>query len=508
MTSANVSDVPVLMNLGQTQVQSAAKSDQSSGNFQDLMFHSISFTDFRTSNRDLNNSQQITIPQQQIQPMDAAKKIPQAAEEGPKNLNAETVSAGQDAIEEFSQKTNELLEESLDVTEEEIATAMETLGLTYLDLLNPANLTKLISELNSQDNVSLLVSDTVSNLLDQVQSLGAEMVETSQMTIETLKDVEMFTGEIVPMDGNDISQDVVNIPSNEQPMVGHEVMPQEGVAMEMQTPKDAPMDGPGEELLHDFPMDEETEVPKVLVKESNVEVDETNDLADEVEGGLKNLMKETGNTAQNETNSARDQMMGKQHSTSSQPTTPSTEAPVGPTFTATAEQVQATVERTTYTSGIDTRDIIQQIVNNAKVTISQQVTSMEMELNPQNLGRMILNVAENDGKVTAHITLQNEAVRQAMEYQMSVLKDNLNQQGIKVEAVEVSVGTHEFERNLEEGQNQPNQQQPEESKPFASTRRSNINLNQMDELADTLSEEETLVARMMKDAGNSINFTA
>ena len=90
---------------------------------------------------------------------------------------------------------------------------------------------------------------------------------------------------------------------------------------------------------------------------------------------------------------------------------------------------------------------------------------------------------------------------------MAVLKENLNQQGIKVEAVEVSVGTHEFERNLEEGQMQQSNQQTKEH-AASQTRRTNINLNQMDDMDEMLSEAEALVASMMKDAGNSVNFTA
>jgi flagellar hook-length control protein FliK len=76
-----------------------------------------------------------------------------------------------------------------------------------------------------------------------------------------------------------------------------------------------------------------------------------------------------------------------------------------------------------------------------------------------------------------------------------------------VEAVEVSVGTHEFERNLEEGQMQQSNQQTEE-RAASQTRRTNINLNQIDDMDEMLSEAEALVASMMKDEGNSVNFTA
>jgi flagellar hook-length control protein FliK len=94
-----------------------------------------------------------------------------------------------------------------------------------------------------------------------------------------------------------------------------------------------------------------------------------------------------------------------------------------------------------------------------------------------------------------------------METQMAVIKENLNQQGIKVEAVEVSVGTHEFERNLEEGQTKQ-EQASDQSQQGSAPRRTNINLNNLDELSGLMTDEEALVASMMRDAGNSINFTA
>ena len=108
--------------------------------------------------------------------------------------------------------------------------------------------------------------------------------------------------------------------------------------------------------------------------------------------------------------------------------------------------------------------------------------------------------------MSAQIFTQNEAVKEALEQQIVTLKENMNQAGVKVDAVEVSVGSHEFERNLEQEAKQDERQAEEQERASQSTRR--INLNELDELGGVMSEEESLVAQMMAEQGNSIDYTA
>ena len=512
MTSANVSDVPILLNFGQTQVQSAAKSDNSFGNFQDLMTKNTSFVNLPAATGEVQMPQQNAISNLQTANYDAAKKVPQSNDQG--NQDAKkfaTMTEEQQSVKDFADKTNAVLEEALDVTEEEIVTAMENLGLCYMDLLDPNNLTRLVSELSNEDTISLLVSNTVTDILDQVQQLGIDLLSTVDADVTTLKNVELFADGFAPVSEEEIPNLIENI---QQTTVTEEVIPEQRPVevLPQEVAKDATVTSEDEGnvlaniVVND--VEDNTHTAKVNTDSTNQTVDMTNDVAEEAEGGLKNLLNETGKDASENGNTNSQYNRKSETPVGNDHLVRSSEQNLATSFQTTTQVVGESVEQvTTYSYGIDTRDVIEQIVSNAKVTISNQVTSMEMELNPQNLGRMILNVAENDGKVTAHITLQNEAVRHAMEGQMAVLKENLNQQGIKVEAVEVSVGTHEFERNLEEGQMQQSNQQTKEH-AASQTRRTNINLNQMDDMDEMLSEAEALVASMMKDAGNSVNFTA
>ena len=81
--------------------------------------------------------------------------------------------------------------------------------------------------------------------------------------------------------------------------------------------------------------------------------------------------------------------------------------------------------------------------------------------------------------------------------------DRFEEQGVKVEAVEVTVQTHEFERNLDQGRGR--EQQSNESAKKGRTRRINLN----DALSmENMEEEDALAADMMAASGNTVDYTA
>jgi flagellar hook-length control protein FliK len=168
-------------------------------------------------------------------------------------------------------------------------------------------------------------------------------------------------------------------------------------------------------------------------------------------------------------------------------------------------ETESTAEVPEYTT-IDTQDIIEQIVEQTKVILDTESTTIEMQLNPENLGKIFLNISSKEGSVNAQLYAQNEAVKAALEAQIATLTENLNQAGVKVNAIEVSVATHEFERNLEQNAKGDEEQgERREERRFA---RRSLRMDSLDELSGLMTEEEALVAQMMRDNGNSVDFTA
>ena len=178
----------------------------------------------------------------------------------------------------------------------------------------------------------------------------------------------------------------------------------------------------------------------------------------------------------------------------------------GPTLTETVA-MQGANSAGEYAAQVDIADVVRQIVTYTRVNYTaNQETTMEMQLNPEHLGKIYLEITSKDGTVSAHLTAQNEVVKEALESQIADLKQNMNQAGVKVDAVEVTVGGHEFEKNLEQNAKQEEQQAEEREKAANATR--HINLNELDGLSGLMTEEETLVAKMMAEQGNSVDFTA
>jgi flagellar hook-length control protein FliK len=103
-----------------------------------------------------------------------------------------------------------------------------------------------------------------------------------------------------------------------------------------------------------------------------------------------------------------------------------------------------------FTSGnvrlYDIREIAQQIIEQIRVVINPEQTTMELQLNPEHLGKVNLTISSKDGMMTAHFVVQNELAKEAVEGQMITLKETLDQQGIKVESIDVTVASYTFDQ--------------------------------------------------------------
>ena len=152
--------------------------------------------------------------------------------------------------------------------------------------------------------------------------------------------------------------------------------------------------------------------------------------------------------------------------------------------------------------GTDTQDIMRQIMDYMRIQVKADTSSLEMQLHPESLGTLHIQVASKAGMLTANFITQSEAVKAALESQMVQLRESFEQQGVKVEAIEVTVQSHAFERNLEQGRGQSGDQ----SQPERRTRTRRINLDDSLEM-ENLEEEDALAAEMMAANGSQVDYT-
>ena len=144
-----------------------------------------------------------------------------------------------------------------------------------------------------------------------------------------------------------------------------------------------------------------------------------------------------------------------------------------------------------------------QIMDYMKVAVKPEMTSLEMQLHPESLGTLHIQITNREGAVTAQFIAQNESVKAALESQVMELKENLEQQGVKVEAVEVTIAQYSLDRNPS-GDETPTDQGKRGKKGNR-----NLNLNDLNpEEEEDLTEEEKLTAQMMQSSGSTVNYMA
>ena len=155
---------------------------------------------------------------------------------------------------------------------------------------------------------------------------------------------------------------------------------------------------------------------------------------------------------------------------------------------------------------VSTEDIMNQIMESMKINLKSDVQELELHLHPASLGNVHVQIAAKEGTVTAQFIAQNETVKAAIESQLVQLKTQFEEQGIKVDKVEVAVGDYRFDHSFagnEENQQSDNAQSGKKS-------RRNINLSELDleELPEDMDDSERIAAEMMAQSGNMVDYTA
>ena len=140
--------------------------------------------------------------------------------------------------------------------------------------------------------------------------------------------------------------------------------------------------------------------------------------------------------------------------------------------------------------------VVEQIVEQVRVHMKQDATSMELQLYPEHLGKIQIHVVSKDGVMTARIAAETEQAKQAIENGLANLKEAFEQQDLKVEAVEVMVATAGFEK----GQDQ--QEAPEQKRTGGKTGKLVYSDTEEEE-----SEEQAETERM-RMTGSSVSYTA
>ena len=384
----------------------------------------------------------------------------------------------------------DIIKEQLNISDEEIESAMEQLGFTFMDLLDPQNLADFVSEIKGGlDLTDMIVDPDFQQLMLSMSSVKQEIAQVCDIDSEQMDEIISVMEAVTEPDngssdenfGIDISEIAENVSQSEEAV---------------------------SEKIQDT--DNQTdEMPATDDDIVTVVTDKTTDGSEAGQYADGNSDSADGNTEEKaeEPDFAADQ---RKADILSEKVSDNNAGKA--TFTVdngirNVQTPETPFSAVSQASGkVDILDIIQQVTEQLKVSMTSDETSMEMQLNPENLGKIYVNVSQKNSQITAHMMVMNEVVREALESQLGNLRETLSQAGVKVDAVEVTVASHEFEQNLEQNSSKEQKQQ-EQSGSFKSTRK-NINMSSLDEMSGIMTEEENLVAQIMHDNGNSVDFMA
>ena len=292
-----------------------------------------------------------------------------------------------DTVKEVCEDIKDAIKEEFNVSDEDIKVAMELLGLTALDLLSTAKVAELIEQLTGTDALTLITNEDMmqsfNNIINVVDEANADIA--GMLGVKT-EEVGIVLGQ------NDIAP-VVN---------SEDTAKQDNV-------KESDAENADDNINQT--VDNQESLSEVLAKKITTESD----------GKAKNNMSES-NEANNKVTYAdvADNMISN----------------ITDTFADIITEDISTVKEA---------DIVNQVIDSVKLMASRELTSMEVMLNPEHLGSVHITVTARNGIVSAQIAAQNEQVKTALENQMVTLREQFESQGLKVDAVEITVMAHSFE---------------------------------------------------------------
>ena len=418
---------------------------------------------------------------------DSAKKL-NVKENSPTQKVEELQNQLEDTKDAFETGVKEILKDELGVSDEQVEDAMSILGLQWMDLLNPASLSQLVTQLTgTEDACSLLMSEEFTNIMQNTDELVQSLSETLGISKDEWVALQNQLAELTA----DFNETVDMADGGVQEMV-----PQTDVTIASQETQDTTVMAATVQMTHTTeetqnvqPEEETEDAAPVIQVNASEDAQTENNVSENASGEMGEPAAQSQKTKESSVNE-HGQNMEFQVRAEQQTVAP--------------EEVNKVASRTT----IDVQDIMNQITEFAKVNLSPENSSIEMQLNPENLGKVYLHIAATkEGNITAELAVSSETVKTALEAQIADLRTSLNQQGIKVDAVEVAIASHEFERNLEQNASGEEQQgsQREESGRTAGRR---LFRGELDELSGLMNEEEALAAQIMKDHGNTMDVTA
>lgn len=547
MTSTNITDLSVMSDVVSgflSSKKNTSGGDQSGSDFASVLGSKISSVNVTVTTKDTtvsltanfnssDSQHQMTVKAPASDQTAQTQTDSSSRSQSSKSLSEDDAVEIKDEMDDYISDVKEELKDSLGVSEEDIENAMETLGLTFADLINPDNMTALLQELTGQTDVTTLISaDTGLNILDTLNSLAEQDLAGASLSQEQWQLVEETDIDSIDflntmqqiVDPSQVNENVIDSRTDTPDLYEEEYFSSDdqnlsaddydladiseddinALLLDSSDSNDTPAEQTDVQVSADDELDD-TAADMVQTTVSGADSQNTQQNPDSFSNSQQNLFKNNSGNLQTNTSNISDSVLASAQNQTAGVTNFQEEM---------LQQVSSYLD-------VDTQSVIEQIVESAKSRITETVKSMELQLNPENLGHMIMSVSEKQGDIEAHLYAQNEAVKQALENQMADLQAKFHEQGLKVTQIDITVSARAFEERLdnEAGSNQYSNERDDQSGTAdeysgtdSSTNRTenrSINLGDIENgIPAMMNAAEALEASIMRDNGNTVSLRA
>lgn len=299
----------------------------------------------------------------------------------------------------------EVVQEFLNLTDEQFDSMLNQLGISQEELIDPNMLKEFYLLANQQSDTTVLLTDA--NLLANFKLLSEQVENLIQESGLSQEDLLQQFDQPEFMQLLEKVQDSMKQTATEQ------------------QPKE------------DIENSEDTQAPTVVTEHS--EETKTLDISFKTETqssetGTTTTEKKTDSTIENDATAEQ--------------------------FISQLQNAAEKVDSLTGTDHLQTeiREIANQILEQVRVVVKPEMTSLEIQLTPEHLGKVNLTVTEQDGVMTAKFMTENQLSKEAIESNLVQFKEMLQEQGLKVDSIEVTVSEFSFDKGNQAEQDQEGQQ--------------------------------------------------
>ena len=384
-----------------------------------------------------------------------------------------------DAAAEFAaelvkliENIKDILQDKLGISDEDIEASLDTLGLIETDLLDMNNVEKTALDAMGATVIDLITDEQVEAAIGDIDAAVNEAFESFEafdITAEDFTDVYTMEDKQIPVEIAGDAQEAPTVSLKSVVEKADELIAREAVNASNDDENGSDISENADNIIEEFDIT--------------------------VESGTGTDGSAMSTSQQSQTGSGEG--FTENNDLTSQSILNNLNNAINNAMTAEVEGAQG------FDEGVQQADILRQVVDEIKANISSDVTTLDMRLNPESLGRVQITVSSRNGVMEARIVAETEAAKNAIEANLTTLRETLNNQELKVQDVEVVIASRDFFEN--ENEQQELQEQGQSERDNGGSRGRGVGAGSdstEDSQTDTNSEE------LLRAQGSSVSYTA